>query len=161
MRVRPIAVTIAAMALLAGGSYGQAAPAPSAPTDKATYFPNSDIQSIWKDLEARQVLNKRVLEGGAYSINVRIVRPTDPPLLHAQSLDIWLVSAGSATAVTGGQLVDSKKRTNSDDAEGTSIKGGVEQSLKAGDVLYVPPGVPHGFKDIQGFHAFLIRFETK
>ena len=163
MRVCRIAVTIAAMALWCGGSYAQAAPAPvpSAATDKATYFANSDIQTIWKDLEARQVLNKRVLEGGAYSINIRIVRPTDPPLVHAQSLDIWLVSAGSATAVTGGQLLDLKKRTNSDDAEGASIKGGVEQSLKAGDVLYVPPGVPHGFKDIQGFHAFLIRFETK
>ena len=161
MRICRIAVVIGAMAVLGGGADTQAAPAPSAATDKATYFPNSDIQTIWKDLEARQVLNKRVLEGGAYSINVRIVRPTDPPLVHAQSLDIWLVSAGSATAITGGQMLDTKKRTNSDDAEGTSIKGGVEQPLKAGDVLYVPPGVPHGFKDIQGFHAFLIRFETK
>ena len=112
-------------------------------------------------MEARQVLNKRVLEGGAYSINIRIVKPTDAPLVHAKSLDIWLVSAGSATAMTGGRLLDVKKRANSDDAEGTSIMGGVEQSLKPGDVLYVPPGVPHGFKDIRGFRAFLIRFDTK
>jgi hypothetical protein len=27
-------------------------------------------------------------------------------------------------------------------------------------VLHVPPGVPHGFKDIVGFRAFLIRFDT-
>ena len=156
-------VAVAAMALWSGGVYGQAAPAaaPSAPADKATYFANSDLQNVWKDLEARQVLNKRVLEGGAYSINIRIVKPTDAPLVHAKSLDIWLVSAGSATAVTGGQLLEVKKRPNSDDAAGTSIKGGVEQALKAGDVLYVPPGVPHGFKDIQGFRAFLIRFDTK
>jgi len=60
-----------------------------------------------------------------------------------------------------GQLLDVKKQSNSDDAAGTSITGGVEQPLKAGDVLYVPPGVPHGFKDIQGFHAFLIRLDTK
>ena len=153
-------VAVAAMAVWGGVAYGQAA-APSAPTDKATYFANSDLQTVWKDLEARQVLNKRVLEGGAYSINIRIVRPTDAPLMHAKSLDIWLVSAGSATAVTGGQLLEVKKRANSDDAEGTSIKGGVEQALKAGDVLYVPPGVPHGFKDIRGFRAFLIRFDTK
>lgn len=153
-------VAVAAMAVWSGAVYGQAGlPVPA--TDKATYFANSDIQNIWKDLEARQVLNKRVLEGGAYSINIRIVKPTDPPLMHAKSLDIWLVSAGSATAVTGGQLLEVKKRPNSDDAAGSSIKGGVEQSLKAGDVLYVPPGVPHGFKDIQGFRAFLIRFDTK
>jgi mannose-6-phosphate isomerase-like protein (cupin superfamily) len=157
-------VALAAIAAWSTGAYGQAAQppaAPPAPTDKAAYFANSDLQSVWKDLESRQVLNKRVLEGGAYSINIRIVKPTDPPLMHAKSLDVWLVSAGSATAITGGQLLDTKKRPNSDDAAGTAIKGGVEQALKAGDVLYIPPGVPHGFKDIQGFRAFLIRFDTK
>ena len=135
--------------------------APPAPVGKAGYFANSDLQNVWKDLEARQVLNKRVLEGGSHSINIRIVRPTDAPLMHANSLDIWLVTAGTATAVTGGELVGMKKRPNGDDAEGSSIKAGSEQPLKVGDVLYVPPGVPHGFKDIQGFRAFLIRFDTK
>src|SRR6185503_21114485 len=120
-----------------------------------------DLQTVWKDLEAKQILNKRVLEGGSHSINIRIVRPTDEPLVHAGSLDVWLVSAGSATAVTGGQLVNGKKRPNSDDEAGSAIKGGVEQALKAGDVLYVPPGVPHGFKDIKGFRAFLVRFDAK
>jgi mannose-6-phosphate isomerase-like protein (cupin superfamily) len=157
---------IAAMTVWAGVANGQGTPAgaggiPSAPIDKAGYFSNSDLQNIWKDLETRQVLNKRVLEGGSHSINIRIVRPTDAPLVHANSLDIWLVSAGSATAVTGGELLDVKKRPNSDDVAGSSIKGGVEQPLKAGDVLYVPPGVPHGFKDMDGFRAFLIRFNTK
>ena len=38
---------------------------------------------------------------------------------------------------------------------------GVEQPLQAGDILYVPPGVPHGFKDVKGFRGYLIRFETK
>jgi len=159
-------VALAAMTLWGGAAYGQAAPGgartpPPAPVGKAGYFANSDIQNIWKDLEARQVLNQRVLEGGSHSINIRIVTPKDAPLAHASSLDIWLVTAGSATAVTGGQLLDSKKRPNSDDVAGTSIQGGVEQPLKASDVLYVPPGVPHGFKDIDGFHAFLIRLDAK
>jgi mannose-6-phosphate isomerase-like protein (cupin superfamily) len=158
--MRTFGIVAAAIAALCSAS-ALAAPAPSAPSDKAAYFANSDLQNIWKDLEARQVLNKRVLEGGAYSINIRIVKPTDAPLVHAQSLDIWLVSAGSATAITGGKLSKVKKRSNSDDAEGTAIVGGVEQPLKPGDVLYIPPGVPHGFKDIQGFRAFLIRFDTK
>jgi mannose-6-phosphate isomerase-like protein (cupin superfamily) len=163
---RQIIVALAAVSLWGGIAHGQAAPggasaAPPAPTGKAGYFANSDIQNIWKDLEARQVLNKRVLEGGSHSINIRIVTPKDAPLVHANSLDIWLVSAGSATVVTGGQLLDMKKRPNSDDLAGTSIQGGIEQPLKAGDVLYVPPGVPHGFKDIQGFHAFLIRLDAK
>jgi mannose-6-phosphate isomerase-like protein (cupin superfamily) len=134
--------------------------AASAPTE-AAYFPNEDLQSIWKDLEAKQAINKRVLEGGAYSINVRIVKEGDAPLVHASSIDIWVTTAGTATAITGGQLVDGKKRPNVDDEAGSAIRGGVERPLKTGDVLYVPAGVPHGFTDIKGFRALLIRFDTK
>src|SRR5437762_13170759 len=73
-----------------------AAPAaPAAPKDKAAYFPNTDIQAIWKDLEARQVINKRVLEGGTHSINIRIVKESDAPLGHFASADIWVTQAGS------------------------------------------------------------------
>ena len=142
-----------------GGAVTPAAAA--APTDKAAYFSATDIQAIWKDEEARQVINTRVLEGGSHSINIRIVRPQDPPLVHALSGDTWVVMAGTATAVTGGQLVDIKKNPNNDDTSGSSIKGGVEQPLKAGDILFIPPGVPHGFKDLKGFRAYLIRYPTK
>jgi mannose-6-phosphate isomerase-like protein (cupin superfamily)/ketosteroid isomerase-like protein len=129
--------------------------------NRALYFPNPEIQSIWNDLEARQVINKRVLDGGSYSINVRIVRPGDAPLVHARSVDVWVVTGGSATAVTGGELVEPKQRSQPDDFAGTSIRGGTEQPLRAGDIVFVPTGVPHGFKDVQGFRAFLIRFDVK
>ena len=92
--MRTCAMSALALVLWVGtacaqGAGGAAAP-PAAPKDKAGYFANSDIQNIWRDLEARQVLNKRVLEGGTHSINVRIVTPKDAPLAHAASLDIWL-----------------------------------------------------------------------
>jgi mannose-6-phosphate isomerase-like protein (cupin superfamily) len=144
-----------------GGQGGNAVQAPLAPKDKAAYFANEELQSIWKDLEAKQVINKRVLEGGTHSINIRIVKEGDAPLVHASSADVWIMTAGSATAITGGQLVDGKKRPNVDDEAGSSIRGGLERALKPGDVLYVPAGVPHGFKDVKGFRAFLIRFDTK
>jgi mannose-6-phosphate isomerase-like protein (cupin superfamily) len=143
-----------------GGKAGGAS-ALQAPTDKAVYFANADIQATWKDLEAKQVINKRVLEGGNHSINVRIVKEGDAPLVHAKSADVWVMTAGTATAITGGQLLDPQKRSNVDDVAGSSIRGGIEQPLKPGDVLYVPPGVAHGFKDVKGFRAFLIRFDTK
>ncbi len=142
----------------------QAAPAaapPAAPKDKAGYWPDGDIQAIWKNLEAKGVINQRVADGGTFSINIRIVKETDAPLVHASSADVWIVQAGTATSITGGQLVDPQKRPNADDVAGKSISGGVERPLKAGDILFVPMGVPHGFKDIKGFRAFLIRFDTK
>jgi mannose-6-phosphate isomerase-like protein (cupin superfamily) len=151
-----------------GVARGQGAPAagaapapPPAPTDKAAYWNNTDIQAIWKNLEARQVINQRVMEGGSFSLNIRIVKEGDAPLVHATSCDLWIVQAGTATAVTGGTLANGKKRPNVDDEAGTAINGGIEQPLKAGDILYVPPGVPHGFKDIKGFRAFLVRWDVK
>jgi mannose-6-phosphate isomerase-like protein (cupin superfamily) len=165
MRIVAITVlsAIALLSLSAGVANGQAAPAaPPAPTDKAMYFPNADTQAFWKDLEAKQVINHRVMEGGTFSVNVRIVKPDSPPLVHAKSIDLWIVEAGSATAITGGTLVDAKKQANGgDDTSGTSIKGGTDQPLKVGDMIYVPTGVPHGFKDLKGFRALLIRWEPK
>jgi mannose-6-phosphate isomerase-like protein (cupin superfamily) len=173
--MRKIAITMICAVALFGlwgvvahnqGSQARAAaqaapPVLNAPTDKAAYWANGDIQGIWKDLEAKQVINKRVMEGGVYSINVRIVKEGDAPLVHAKSVDTWVVQAGTATAVTGGKLLDIKQRPGVDDASGSSISGGIEQPLKAGDVLFIPPGVPHGFKDIKGFRAFLIRWDVK
>lgn len=145
-----------------GGQAGNPRPAaPAAPTDKAAYFDSKEIHEIWKDEEARSVINKRVAEGGSHSINIRIVLPTNAPLVHALSADTWVVMEGTATAVTGGALVDAKRNANNDDTSGSSIKGGIEQPLKAGDILFVPPGVPHGFKDIKGFRAYLIRYPTR
>lgn len=162
-----IAITLVCMIALLGvwktvarGQGAPAAAAPPPPIGKAAYWSNGDIQNTWKDLEARQVINKRVMDGGTYSLNIRIVKENAAPLVHGTSCDLWIVQAGTATAITGGTLVDGKKRNPAvDDIAGTRIDGGVEQPLKAGDILYVPPGVPHGFKDIKGFRAFLVRWD--
>jgi mannose-6-phosphate isomerase-like protein (cupin superfamily) len=149
--------------VVAGAQNGQPARdgASPAPTDKVAYFPNTDAQAIWQDLEAKQVINKRVMEGGTYSINIRIVKPDSPPLVHAKSIDLWIVQAGTATAITGGELLNPKKGGVVDDTAGSSIRGGVEQPLHPGDMLFIPTGVPHGFKDLKGFRALLIRWEPK
>ena len=83
--------------------------------------------------------------------------------MHAKSVDLWIVQAGTATAITGGELLDKKKSANaaSDDVAGSSIRGGIEQPLKPGDIIFVPPGVPHGFKDLKGFRAFLCPLGSK
>jgi hypothetical protein len=71
------------------------------------------------------------------------------------------VLAGTATAITGALLINPQKGAPIDDIAGTEIQGGVEQPITAGDFLYVPPGVPHGFKDVKGFCGLRIRFDLK
>jgi mannose-6-phosphate isomerase-like protein (cupin superfamily) len=150
----------AALLLALGAVSGAWTAEPSVPAAGARHFDLADMQSIWKDLEARGVINQRIVEGGSYSLNVRIVRPGDVPLVHADSADVWIVMAGKATAITGGELVDAARRATGNDIEGKDIRGGTRQSLQPGDIVFVPPGVPHAFRDLQGFRAYLIRFDV-
>ena len=129
-------------------------PAPAAPTDKTGFWPSDDIQARWKNNEAKAVSNSRLFNGPTnISANVRIVLPNDPPQVHDTTADLWIVTDGTATAVTDGQFVAG--------SPSPSIRDGVRRPVRAGDLLYVPPGVPHNFVDVRGFRAFLIRFDTK
>ena len=79
--------------------------------------------------------------------------PGDPPLTHVETADLWRVTAGEAVARTDGEMVtENGTRT---------IRNGVERPVRAGDVLYVPPGVPHHFTDMKGFRAWLIRYDVE
>ena len=126
---------------------------PDLPTNKTAFWTNEDIQARWKDNEANKRINSRLFNGPTnISANVRIVLDGDPPATHETTADLWIVTAGTATARTDGEIVDSS---------GTkSIRNGVQRTVHPGDILYIPPGVPHHFTDIKGFRAWLMRFDT-
>ena len=142
-----------AAAAAPGGQRGRGAAVPVAPTDKTAFWTNEELQARWKDNEANKRANSRVFDGPTnISANVRIVLDNDPPLTHDTTADLWIVTAGTAIARTDGEIVDNN---------GTkSIRNGMQRTVHPGDILYVPPGVPHHFTDIQGFRAWLMRFDT-
>lgn len=69
--------------------------------------------------------------------------------LHFDEGDLWCCIEGEAAFVCGGSLVNPRKKKNPDGAENPKelladgIEGGKESILKAGDWLWIPPGVPH------------------
>lgn len=69
--------------------------------------------------------------------------------IHEQDADIIYVLAGSATLVTGGQIVGAHTSA-SGEIRGTEIKGGETRLLSPGDVIIIPAGTPHWFKDVPG-----------
>ena len=69
--------------------------------------------------------------------------------VHARDTDIIYVLEGSATLVTGGEIVDGRTSAP-DEIRGASISGGNSQRLAPGDVLILPPGVAHWFKEVHG-----------
>lgn len=66
---------------------------------------------------------------------------------HGRDADIMYVLDGSATLVTGGTLVNPTTEAP-DELRGTAISGGEIRHVSKGDVLIVPAGVPHWFKEV-------------
>ena len=71
--------------------------------------------------------------------------------VHTRDTDIIYVLQGTATVVTGGEVVDGKALAGSaDELRGASVRGGKAQNLMKGDVFVIPNGVPHQFTQVQG-----------
>jgi glc operon protein GlcG len=69
--------------------------------------------------------------------------------VHDQDTDIFYVLEGSATFVTGGKPIDSRTSAPGE-TRAKTIAGGDERRLNKGDVLVIPNGVPHWFKEVSG-----------
>jgi mannose-6-phosphate isomerase-like protein (cupin superfamily) len=61
---------------------------------------------------------------------------------HETQADVFVVRSGSATLVVGGQLVNGETVGPHEKRNG-SIVGGVRRQLSAGDIVRIPPRVPH------------------
>jgi len=68
--------------------------------------------------------------------------------VHDKETDTFYVLDGSATFVTGGTMVGGKV-SRPDQQVGTDITGGETHHLIKGDVITIPAGVPHWFKEVQ------------
>ncbi len=68
--------------------------------------------------------------------------------VHTKDADILYVLKGSATIVTGGTIVDGKPIA-ADEIRGREITGGETRQLVPGDVMIIPNGVPHWFKEVK------------
>lgn len=71
------------------------------------------------------------------------------PELHELDADIFYIQQGTATFVTGGTIIDPKS-TEPHETSGRSIQGGVAHHLTKGDVIIIPKGTPHWYKEVKG-----------
>jgi glc operon protein GlcG len=107
-----------------------------------SYFPRKKVDASFSE---GAVLFE---PGGSYAIHTS--RRDSPGVveLHEKDSDIIYVIQGSATFITGGTLLDGKKVAENE-IRGTQLNGGAPRTLMAGDVIVVPAGIPHWFKEVQ------------
>ena len=67
--------------------------------------------------------------------------------IHVKDTDVIYVLRGSATFITGGEVVNAQT-TARDEVRGSSIRNGESRQIAKGDVIVVPNGVPHQFVEV-------------
>jgi len=67
--------------------------------------------------------------------------------VHDKETDTFYVMDGSATLVTGGTMVGGRV-TAPNQHRGKSMTGGETHHLTKGDVIVIPAGTPHWFKEV-------------
>ena len=149
------------LSLCAHPVFGQTDNAPPAPKDRAVDFPDAALDAAAKELVARNLITRRVLEGGTFSINVRHISGAETALSHRDITEVWVVRDGSGTVATGGTLVNPEPGNGPGELRGSAIQGGHERTIKAGDIIFIPPGVPHGIKQATSITYMNIRFQAK
>jgi mannose-6-phosphate isomerase-like protein (cupin superfamily) len=150
-----------AVATLAAAVHSAADSKPTA----ATYIPRADIEATLKRAPPDSVSDQqvRVVDVGKANVALgavyRSAKAKQNAVFHDQVSEMYYILEGSGTLVTGGKLVNPKRRAadepvvkdiNGPSVGGTAIEGGESRRIAAGDVLVIPAGVPHWFSSIDG-----------
>lgn len=143
-----------AIAVLIGLLSAAQAPAPPA----STYLSDGEV---WTTLEetaktAPDMHTAPVKNTDHYRINV--VQRTKPQgaIAHPGFIEVHHIVEGTGTLVTGGTIV----RPAGAPAGSATIDGGVSRRVAKGDVVLIPAGAPHWYKDLEGTLTYLeVRFE--
>ena len=112
-----------------------------APLPAVTYFNHQTVESAFG--------KGAVLFDTGAKYMVHASRREQPGMaeIHTEDADIVYVLDGEATLVTGGRAVDARS-TAPGELRGARIEGGDVHRLAKGDVIVVPAGVPHWFREV-------------
>jgi mannose-6-phosphate isomerase-like protein (cupin superfamily) len=157
--------TILAGSSIMGGVFGQGSGKPPGNlTGAFTFIPKADVEKVQQAIEkglpndspVRMVDISGQFDLGVYTLNLRPSRPPEAgtPVMgwyHNDIAEVYIIASGAGTWRVGGEIENPKP----DDLNSRSVKevrgpgvvgalkGFTDQKIAAGDVLIVPPGVPH------------------
>jgi len=99
---------------------------------------------------------------GTHNVMLAVRHGNGQAELHEHMADVFVVRAGNATLVTGGEMAGAKT-TAPGEQRGSSITGGSRQALAPGDVVHIPAGLPHQLlmKDGDTFSYLVVKAAEK
>jgi mannose-6-phosphate isomerase-like protein (cupin superfamily) len=143
-------------------------PKPTCDHCSATYIPKSELDAYTKRAIENKIVDQQVrsVDIGKSQIGIGMVTRgklapgaggAEAVAEHEQISEVYYIIDGTATLLTGPDLVDAVKRPdtqvtvreqNGPGWSAKSIKDPVTHELKAGDVIIIPAGVGHWFTKI-------------
>jgi glc operon protein GlcG len=108
-----------------------------------------------KDVDAAFAKDGTLAETAGYKVNASRRDAPGQAEIHTRATDVIYVVEGSATFVTGGRTVDPKEIAPNE-IRGRAIEGGEAHQISKGDVVVVPAGLPHWFKEVRGPFLYFV-----
>lgn len=122
-------------------------------TNGAVFFPRAVVDEKFQT-------GGLLLETSGYKIDAGRRNAPGEVELHAHVVDVMHVVQGTATVVTGGEMIDTREVAVGE-IRARAIEGGTSNALAEGDVLAIPNGVPHQFVDVSDpFLYFVVKVEA-
>jgi mannose-6-phosphate isomerase-like protein (cupin superfamily) len=139
-----------------------------------TYIPKEELQAYIDRAIANRIVDQQVraIDIGKANVDVGVVHrgklaapAPDSVAEHDQVSEVYHIIDGSATLMTGPDLVGAKRRPADNEAvkmlngpgnNASSIRNGVSHELKAGDVIVIPAGTGHLFTKIDDHITYLM-----
>lgn len=139
-------VAIFAAALLAAPCFAQT-------NSGAQVFSVKDVAaqmpSLIQQAKAQGSSGAKLADYGSHAIQLSVRTKSGGAELHAHFDDVFYVTQGRATLVTGGTILNPKSHAGGEVA-GTGIENGQSRVLSKGDIVNIPAGTPHQVKVAPG-----------
>jgi mannose-6-phosphate isomerase-like protein (cupin superfamily) len=163
-----------ALVVTMGAVYAQNVPTATCKGCPATYISNEELQVYLKRAIARSIIDQQVrsVDAGKSGIAVGMVHrgKLDKPAPnsvaeHDHVSEVYHIISGSATLVTGADLVNAQLRPatnenvrvlNGPGSNADAIRNGVTHQLKAGDAIIIPAGTGHWFTRIDDEISYIM-----
>ena len=177
MQIKKIMLKLVVVSILAAGFPLLAQePKPTCNHCPATYIPKSELDAYTKRAIENKLVDQQVrsVDIGKAQIGIGMVTrgkmnlgstSGDAVAEHDQISEVYYIIEGSATLLTGPDMVGLKQRPstlktvkeqNGPGFGATSIKHPVTHELKAGDMMIIPAGTGHWFTKIDDHITYVM-----
>ncbi len=153
---------------------GDPDPEPSCDMCPADFVSKEEIEAYLRVARATEVTDQQIrsIDIGKSNVQVAFLRRGELDAPRPQSVaehdlvtEVYIVLSGSATLLTGPDMIDARRRPadyravrflNGPGHNAADVRNGVTHDLEAGDVLVIPAGTGHQFVRIEDEVTYLM-----